>query len=318
MTPTRGEVLRLGAGAALAGALAPRAAAAQELHTVRVLAVPADGIKSTLYAQKAGLFKKHGITVDVQPMSGGAAIFAAVAGGSADVGSGSLYPVFNAYARGLPLRILAPASLYLADKADAYLFVRKEAGIKTARDLNGKVLGCDSVKDVNTTATRYWVDKNGGDGRSLKVLELKRSEMLPTLLAGRIDGVVLESPFFQTAMANPALTALCKPLDAVAPRFLLSCWVTSVDFVTKYPDVAAGYVAALAEAAKWTNANQAATIPMVAQFTGLDPALIAKGERSITAESFTAADVQPLLDLAVKYGVIDKPFDVNGLIYRPK
>ena len=119
-----------------------------------MLAVPTDGVKSLLYAQRANLFGKRGIQADVVPMGSGAAIFSAIVGGSADIGSGSLFPVFAAYARGLPLRIIAPASLYSSDHADKLLLVAKDSPIKTARDLNGKTVGVDAVKDVNGTATR--------------------------------------------------------------------------------------------------------------------------------------------------------------------
>lgn len=319
MFQNRGNFLKLATGASLAGIVTlPQAISAQQLHTLRVLAVPTDGAKATLYAQKAGLFAKRGIQADIRPMSGGAAIFAAVAGGSAEIGSGSLFPVFSAYSRGIPLRIIAPASMYLGAEADAYMFVQKNAPITTARDLNGKTIAGDSLQDVNTTAARAWVDQNGGDGRSLRVLELKRSEMIPSLEAGRIDAIVLESPFVQVAMASSKLRALCKPLDAIGSRFLLSCWVANVDFITKNPEVVNNYIAALAEAARYTNAHQPETVELVSQFTGQNPATIASGVRSITAETFVLADVQKPLDVAVRYGVIEKPFDVAGLIYRPK
>src|SRR5258708_37527705 len=78
-------------------------AAAQELKTVHVLAVPTDGVKSTLYAQKNNLFRKRGINADIVPMGSGAAIFPAVVGGSADIRSGRLFPVLAPVRRGLPL-----------------------------------------------------------------------------------------------------------------------------------------------------------------------------------------------------------------------
>ena len=128
--------------------------------------VETDGVKSLLYAQSAGLFRNHGIAADIVPMGSGAAIFSAIIGGSADIGSGSLFPVFAAYARGVPLRIIAPASLYASDHADKLLLVQKAGPIRAAPDLNGKTVGVDAVKDVNGTATRAWLDLHGGAGRS--------------------------------------------------------------------------------------------------------------------------------------------------------
>ena len=194
------------------------------------------------------------------------------------------------------------------------LVVQKDSPIKTARDLNGKTIGTDAIKDVYSTATRAWVDVNGGDGASLKAIELKPTEQISALDAGRIDVVVLKSPYLQAALATNKFRVLGKPLDAIGSRFLLSCWVAGVDFIAKNPDVIGGYQAAMSEAARYTNANQNATTEMVAAFTGQEAAVLARGIRSNTAETLLLSDVQKPLDFAVKYGILEKGFDVAGIL----
>ncbi len=311
----RAGFVKLASCATAGGSLfAGNGASADELRTVRILSVPTDGVKSTLYAEKAGLFRKHGIQTEVTAMGNGPAIFAGLVSGSADIGGGSLFPVFAAFSRGIPIRIIAPASLYTSDHADAFLVVQKDSPIKVARDLNGKTLGSDAIKDTFSTATRAWVDQHGGDGSSLRELELKPTEQVAALDAGRIDAVVLKSPFLQAAMATGKFRSIAKPLDAIGAHFLLSCWVASVDFIAKNPDVVAGYQAALREASKYTNAHQSQTTAMVATFTGQDPAVLDRGIRSVTAETLTLSDVQKPLDFAVKYGIMSKSFDAATLV----
>jgi ABC-type nitrate/sulfonate/bicarbonate transport system substrate-binding protein len=247
-------------------------------------------------------------------VASGAAIFAAVLGGSADFGSGSLFPVFSAYAHGLPLRIVAPASLYASNHADSLLLVKKDGPIQTAHDLNGKVLGGDFVTDVSVTATRAWMDDHGGDGKSLRPVELKQTEQVAALDAGRVDAVVLKPPYLTVALDAGKFRVLGTPLDAIAPHFLLSCWVTTADFIAKNPAVVTGFAAALNEAARWTNAHEPATIDMVASFSGQDPAVLARGIRSTSAETVALSDFQRPLDFAVKYGIIDHTFDLTGLL----
>lgn len=310
----RGVFLGAAGGAAASTALGARAAAADDLRTVRVLGVPTDGAKAILYAQKAGLFRKRGIDAQISPVGSGAAIFAAVLGGSADFGSGSLFPVFNAYARGLPLRIVAPASLYTSSHADSMLVVLKDSPIRTPPDLNGKVIGVDFVTDVSVTALRAWLDEHGGDGKSLRPVELKQTEQVAALEGGRIDATVLKPPYLTVAMDGGKCRVLGTPLDAIAPHFLLSCWVATAGFIAKNPAVVNGFAAALNEAARWTNAHEAATIDMVAAFSGQDPAVLARGIRSTSAETVTLADFQRPLDFAVKYGILDHAFDLSGLL----
>ncbi|HEV8021530.1 MAG TPA: ABC transporter substrate-binding protein, partial [Candidatus Lustribacter sp.] len=145
MTLRRNDFIKLAGMSALGGvAGATGAAGAQDLKPVRTLSVPSDGSKALLYAQQAGLFRKHGLDVSILPMGSGAAIFAALLGGSADFGSGSLLPVFSAYTHGVPLRIVAPVSIYESTHADSVLLVQKDSPIRTARDLNGKTMGGDT------------------------------------------------------------------------------------------------------------------------------------------------------------------------------
>jgi NitT/TauT family transport system substrate-binding protein len=297
-----------------AAASTTQIAAADDVRTVRVLGVPTDGAKSLLYAQSANLFRRRGITADIVPMGSGAAIFAAVLGGSAEFGSGSIWSVFLAYSRGLPLRIIAPASLYLSNHADALLVVRKDSPIGAARDLNGKILGADSTTDLTSTATRAWLDLHGGDGKSLRSVELKQTEQIAALDAGRIDAVVLKPPFLTVALDSGKFRSIGTPLDAVGPHFLLSCWVATADYIAKNPDVVSGFVAGLAEAARYTNAHQAVTTAMVAAFSGQDAAVLARGIRSTTAESLVLSDLQRPLDFAYRNGIIEHHFELGGLL----
>ncbi len=310
----RRDFIRLSALTSLGVAVNAQRAAADELKTVRVLEVPTDGAKSVLYAEKAGLFRKRGIDANIVAIGSGSAIYAAVVGGSADFGSGSLWPVYEAYAHGVPLRIIAPASLYRADHPDGFLLVAKDGPIKTPRDLNGKILGGDSAKDISVMAIRSWLDQKGGDGKSLRSVELKQTEQLAALDAGRIDAVLLKPPYLTVALETGKYRELGTPYDAVASRFALSCWVATADYIAKNPDTVKAFTAGLLEAAKFTNANQAATTDLVAAFSGQDAAVLGRGIRSTTAETVTAADFQGPLDFAYKSGVIDQHFDLSGVL----
>jgi len=315
MTIGRDDFVKRAAGASLGAFIASwGAAAAQHLTTVRVLEVPADGAKSVLYAQRSNLFSKYGIQADIVALGSGSAIYAAVLGGSADFGSGSLWPVFQAYARGLPLRIIAPASIYASDHPDAFLLVRKDSTIRRPRDLNGKIVGGDAPNDIAMVSTRAWLDQHGGDGKSLHTIELTSTAQLAALEAGRIDAAVLKPPFLTAALETGNFRQLGTPYDVVGPRFLLSCWVATADFVAKNPDVVKGFVNGLTEAARYTNAHQAATIDMVAAFTGQDPVLLGRGLRSTTAETVSLTEMQRPLDFAYNHGIIEQHFDLSGIL----
>jgi NitT/TauT family transport system substrate-binding protein len=297
-----------------AWAVAAGTANGDDVRSVRVLEVPTDGAKSVLYAQQAGIFRKRGIAADIVPLGSGAAIFAAVLGGAADFGSGSTWPVYQAYARGLPLRIVAPATVYESADPDEFLLVRKDAPIRVPSDLNGKVFGGDNATDIGVMAARAWLDQHGGNGQSLRAIGLSSARQLEGLEAGRIDAATLKPPFLTTALESGTFRKLGTPFDVIGPRALTSCWVATADFIAKNPDVVNAFVASMTEAANYTNANQAATVDLVAGFTGQDAELLKRSVRSVTATTVTLAELQRPLDFGYACGTIAPHIDLRGLL----
>jgi ABC-type nitrate/sulfonate/bicarbonate transport system substrate-binding protein len=55
------------------------------------------------------------------------------------------------------------------------------------------------------------------------------------------------------------------PLDVIAPRFLLSCWVATAEYVEKNPEAIKAFVAgSVVAGGRYTNAHQDETVDMVA------------------------------------------------------
>jgi NitT/TauT family transport system substrate-binding protein len=305
-------------GVFLAGAAAfafpPLRATAEDLPTAKALSVPNDATKGVLYARKANLFEKHGLHLELTAMTSGAAVFAALVGGAAQFGSGSLFPVFSAFARGVPLRIVAPIQIYTTDNADTWIIVSKDSGLHNPRDLSGKLLGVTSVSDTDDFSTRGWVTMNGGDGKSLRAVELPAPQMAAALDARRIDAAVFRPPFLTVAEASGKYRVLGKPYDAIAPRFLQACWVSTADFIANNPGVVRAFVAAVGEAARYVNAHQAETVPLVAEFSGQDPVMVGRSVRARLADAIALADVQKPLDFAYANGLIKTRFNARELL----
>jgi len=62
--------------------------------------------------------------------------------------------------------------------------VRSDSDLHQASDLNSKVMGGDTPSEISVVATRIWMDRHGGDGKSLRALGLPVSELLPALVQG--------------------------------------------------------------------------------------------------------------------------------------
>ena len=310
----REHFVRVAAAATFASLLRTPPAAAQTLQTLRILTIRTDAVKTLLWAQQQNLFAAHGLAIDLVNTGSSAASLTALIGGSADIAAGSLFPTFAAIAHDIPVKFIAPEAFYLSDHADSVLLVKSDSPIRTASDLNGKVIGVDSLKDLYTLATRGWVDNGGGDGASLKPVEIPPPEQLAALLGGRIDAGVFKAPFLSVALAGGKTRVLAQPLDAIAPRFLISAWIASADFIAKNPQAVKAFQMVIAEAGRFTNAHQDATVDLVAKFTGQEPAQIRNSIRATSAVAVTLPELQRPLDFAYKYKLIDRQLNASAML----
>lgn len=311
---SRSTFVRSAAAASLAPLVRSLPAAGATPQTLRVLLFPTDGVKTLLWAQQQQLFEKRGLAIEFNKMASGAAIIPALVGGSGEFGAGSLFPMFAAFSRGLPIKLVAPTSLYLSDHADSLLLVRTDSPIRSARDMNGKILGVDSLNDVYTLATRAWVTQGGGDADSVKAVEIPAAESFAAVTAGRIDAAVFKTPFGSIALGTGKVRLLGKPLDAIAPAFLLSSWITTDSFLAANPQAVAAFQSIVAESARYTNSHQDATVDLVAKFTSQEPAQVRSSVRATSAVTVSLPELQRPLDFAARYKLIPQSFDVQKML----
>ncbi|HZT24547.1 MAG TPA: ABC transporter substrate-binding protein [Pseudolabrys sp.] len=82
--------------------------------------------------QEAGIFKKHGLVLENVGTRGAGETLQAVISGSADLGAGvGAAGVFRAFAKGAPVRILAPM---FTGTGDLYWYVKADSPIKSLKD----------------------------------------------------------------------------------------------------------------------------------------------------------------------------------------
>ena len=77
-----------------------------------------------------------------------------------------------------------------------------------------------------------------------------------------------------------------------------------------------GSCACSGEAGRWGNRHHDASTPIIAKYTKLPVATVAKMHRGAFAESTNVALLQPVVDATLKYGMIAKAFPASELFYR--
>jgi NitT/TauT family transport system substrate-binding protein len=295
-------------------ALSLGGANAQDHPVISVILPPSTDVAPLLYADHAGLFTKAGLNVQITQLPNGATIAAAIAGGSGQIGFSSLSALITGHARGLPFQLVAPGGVYTADDPYAYMLVRSDSPIRTGRDLNGKTLGSASIGDLDTVSAYAWMDQNGGDVKTTHVIELANPVLSRALIDGRIDAVSIGQPWVTLALDSGKIRTIGKSFSAIAPRFLMSAYFSTAAFATANPDALERFERVVSDASAYVNAHHDVIIPLLASFTKQDPALIARTMKGSDAQYLDAKDIQPMIDVSAKFGMIAKPFKAEDMM----
>jgi NitT/TauT family transport system substrate-binding protein len=312
----RAFLARSAAAGAAVSVLRPRTVRAQGLAPLNIAAIPSDIAGSAYYAADNGYFKKAGMDTQFLGIANGAAITAAVLSGAADVGYSNVISLALAHARGLPVTILFPANLHVHEAPTAGLLaVLRTSSITSGKDFSGKVMAVIGINNIADLAARLWIDKNGGDSKTVKSVELPFSEMKAALEAGRVDAAACDTTSDATlGKPGDSLRLIASTFDAASPRFAPSVWFTTTDWVSKHPAQAKSFVAGMRESALWAAGHHRESAVILAKYTHVTPEQINGAQRATYGDHLTPELIQPNIDLAVRYGLLKTAFPVEELI----
>jgi NitT/TauT family transport system substrate-binding protein len=308
----RSDLLAASAAAFAATALP---AGAQTAETVRFGAVPVEEAALAFYAKEKGFFTAAGLNVDLQILANGGAVSAALGGNALDVGVTNSGSMTLAHARGIPIELVACGALFSPASPISHLSVGKNSGIKTAKDLSGKTLAVSTLHDMIQATALQWIDLNGGDSKTVNFVEVPPPQQGAAIVSKRIDGAVIVEPFFTGAKND--VTELGTNYSAVndGKPFQTLGIAGATGWVSANPATARKVAAAIHAAAKWANnpKNHTECATILAQYTKVQPAVIASYQRLLFAERNSPSYVQPVVDLLAKYNFISKGFSAGEM-----
>lgn len=292
-----------------------RSGAAQDAPTVvRVGFTTDDDVTPLIWAQRTKMFERAGIDVQISRTSSGAAVTAGVLAGSYDVGKAAVINLINAHLKGLPVTIIAAGNLYATKTPYTAIIVPKDSTITSGKDFNGKIVASAALRDMASLAISAWVDQRGGDSKTLQFIEIPMSAAGVALAEHRIVAASVTEPYLDAAIASDKVRVLGSGYAAISPRFLISAWFATPDWVAKHPDAAKKFARVFSESAAYINTHQAVTAPVMSEFTGIPLDIYQKlTQRAYIATSLNASDIQPLIDVAAKYGFAERSFPAQEL-----
>jgi NitT/TauT family transport system substrate-binding protein len=263
------------------------------------------------WAADTGLFRQANLSVEIMAVGSTAAV-PAVAGGTIDVGMADPIQLALAIEHAIPIAYFAGGPLWTTKHPSMVLCVAKNSPIRSLKDVAGKTVAIESVRSLMQIATTELLRKNGADDAKVKFFEMHFPEMAPALARGTVDVALIGEPFLTESKAD--LRTIGAPFDMVAPSFNIIGWFARRDWLDGNADLAHRLATVFYDTARWVNTHPDESAAIEAKYTQIDPAVTRTMARKPLATALRAADIQPVLDLATRYALLDRPWRAADLI----
>jgi NitT/TauT family transport system substrate-binding protein len=170
--------------------LGAQAAAQEKLRVGKAVAeafafVPLDvGVRQ-------GIFKRHGLDVEITSFGGGARLQQALAADSIDIGV-SAGPELALLERGAPVKGVA---MPFGPPVYLMLLVRADGPVRTTADLKGRKIGVSSARSLTGWLAVELSRQQGFGARGIELVGSPPRTSLASIKTGQIDGMVTDITF---------------------------------------------------------------------------------------------------------------------------
>lgn len=294
---------------ALTGCSGSENAQPSDPRNLKVGVQPVVAILPLFAGIQQGFFEAEGLTI--KPVSGqaGPALVSQTLNGQLDLAFIGSPVLINAVSSRIPLQLITPTnetSSAPGEGGESQILVSKTSPARSARDLSGKRVAVNSLESLLQTAARSAIERDGGDGASVRFVEIPFQSMLATMRNGEVDAVVTAEPFVTQGLAREA-RSLTTLWDKLPPGIPVAALVSTERF-SGNPELVAKFRRAWAKSVQWSQANPQKARQVLPTYTRITPQLASKISVSSWTQSMSPAKaaegLQQLAALELAYGYI--------------
>lgn len=260
---------------------------------------------------KQGFFAAEKLELSIQTAQGGAAIIPGIVSGQYQFGFSNTASLLLAGSQGLPLKVVSAgnSSTGEAGKDFGSVMVKKGSPIKSAKDLVGKRVAVNTLKNINTLTVSNAVREAGGDPTTITFVELPFPQIPPAIAKGDVDAGQVVEPF-QTIAKEQGDVSIADNLTGL----MVGLYFTSEQFAGQNPKAVTGFQAAMKKSLEYANSHPEEARAVLTDYLKLEPAVQEKLVLPKWPAEVDRPAVQKLLDMAKQDGLITKDPDLAKLI----
>ncbi|WP_429810486.1 ABC transporter substrate-binding protein [Ensifer sp. B1-9] len=271
----------------LAAATASPAMAEDEAVKVNVAY---DGFTMTTapmqYALAKGLFKKHGLDVNLVYVEGGSVLTQALVGGSIDIAQNGYTPSIAAAVAGADVVIIGS----MANKLPFQLVV--DASIQNAEQLRGKSIAISKFGSSTDTAAKFALKSLGLTQNDVNILQLGgEGTRAAAFETKQVQGLMVQYPRTQE-MVDEGSKLLVDVTDIVKD-YPNTAYVTSKTYLAEHPDVVKRFLMAVGEGLRGFKANPQDAMEVTSSFLKMKEGPAVEQAFRFYSERVYPADLRP-------------------------
>ncbi|MFK4040874.1 ABC transporter substrate-binding protein [Nonomuraea wenchangensis] len=259
-----------------------------------------------------GFFREQGIDLTITPVQGGAAAVTGAVSGQFQFAFANVTSLLTAKQQGLDVKVIANGVSSTGEQGKDFsaVLVKPDSPIRSPKDLAGRKISVNQLKNIGDTTVRASVRKAGGDPGGIEFVELPFPDAPAALQSGRVDAIWVVEPFVSQAVSQGARPVAWNFADT-APDLTVAMYFTTG---RTDPALTKRFAAAITKSLEYADGHPDEVRDVLGTYTKIAPEVIAKITLPKWPAEVNRASVQTVADLALRDGVLKEKVDVAALV----
>lgn len=282
---------------------------------VTVGVIPIVDVAPIYLGKQKGFFASRGIDLVLESGQGGAAIVPGVVSGQFQFGFSNVTSLMLAQSNGVPIKVVVNGvnSTGKAGEDFGGIVVKGGSPIQSAKDLAGKTVAVNTLKNIGDTTVRESVRKAGGDPGAVKFVEIAFAQMPAALAAGQVDAAWVVEPSLSAVKAQGGRAIAWNYVDT-APNLTVAVYFTSAKLRQENPALVTKFTEAMIESLNYADTHPDEVRAILGSYTQISEQVRASLTLPKWPVEINRGSLETLLRLGKADGIFTKDPDLGALL----
>jgi NitT/TauT family transport system substrate-binding protein len=290
-------------------------AAAKPATRIGLGVIPIVDVAPVYLGKAKGFFRSRGIDLTLVQEQSGGAIVKGVLGDRYQFGFSNVTSLMAADADGAPIKAVANgvASTGRAGRDFSAVMVRNGSPIVSPKDLAGKRVAVNALKNLGDTTVRQSIRKAGGNPAGVQFVAMPFPAMPGALLSGQVDAVWVVEPQLSEVLTQGG-QVLASNLVDTAPDLTVAMYFTGTALIAKDPALVTRFTAAVNESLRYAAGHPDEVRATVGTYTKINGTVRGAMILPTWPNTINRPSLERLASLGATDGIFSRPPSLDRLL----